>query len=161
MIQERKIRYRKEKRRRWKSSKRRYKRKKRRRKKMRKSPWGKNVTARLAIFFPSHYGTKPGRFEISNHSLSHELGKKGVSERVNKCAQLSARAKKAVQSKRMSERCGRMSERSSVWPSTYVPNLGCFKTTCHGLPIVVFADWLSTKWERGKKWKKRKPEKNK
>ena len=40
-----------------------------------------------------------------------------VSERASKWAQRSARAKRAVRSKRMSERCERTSERRSEWPS--------------------------------------------
>ena len=31
-----------------------------------------------------HCGTKSGRCETSDHSLSHELGSEGVSERANK-----------------------------------------------------------------------------
>ena len=41
-----------------------------------------------------------------------------MSERASECAQRSARAKRAVRSKRMSERCERTSERTSEWPST-------------------------------------------
>ena len=46
--------------------------------------------------------------------------------------QMSARAKHAVQSKQMSERCERMREHTSEWPSTYVQTLRCFKPTCIG-----------------------------
>ena len=48
----------------------------------------------------AHYGTKPGHFETSNLTLSHE----GGSER----------------SERASERVSGASERMSEWPSTYV-----------------------------------------
>ena len=47
-----------------------------------------------------------------NIPLSHELGSKGVSERANEWAQ---------RSKRVSERCELMSERTSEWPRTNVP----------------------------------------
>ena len=67
-----------------------------------------------------HYGTKPGRFETSNDSLSHQLKRKGVSEG----------AKRAARSKRMSERCVQTNIRTSGWPSTYVPILGCSEPLC-------------------------------
>ena len=51
-------------------------------------------------------------------SLSHELQSEWVSERANEWAQWSARAKRAVPGKQMSERCEHMSERRSEWPST-------------------------------------------
>ena len=41
-----------------------------------------------------------------------------MSERASEWAQRSARAKRAVQSKQMSEQCERMSERTSKWLST-------------------------------------------
>ena len=56
-----------------------------------------------------------------NISLSHELRSEWVSERANEWAQRSARAKRAVRSKRMSERCERTSERMSEWPITNIP----------------------------------------
>ena len=42
----------------------------------------------------------------------------GVSEQANEWAQWSTRAKQAVRSKQMSERCERTSERTSEWPKT-------------------------------------------
>ena len=39
-------------------------------------------------------------------------------------------AERAVQSKRMSERCEQTSKRTSEWPSTYIPILGCSKPPC-------------------------------
>ena len=50
-----------------------------------------------------------------------------VSERANDGAQRRARAKRAVRSKRTSERCERMSEWTSEWPSTPICILGCFR----------------------------------
>jgi len=61
--------------------------------------------------------------------LSHELRSEWVSERVNEWAQRSARAKQAVRSKRMSERCERTSERRSEWPNTLRVDLLSFETT--------------------------------
>ena len=52
----------------------------------------------------SHCGTRPGRFETSNHSLSRELGNEGVREWVNEWARWSARAKQAARSKQMSKK---------------------------------------------------------
>ena len=49
---------------------------------------------------------------------------------------MGARAKRAVRSKRMSERCKRTRERTSEWLSTYVPILGCSKPPCNGLECV-------------------------
>ena len=39
------------------------------------------IQQNLAPFLdrPTHYGTKPGRYETSNHSLSHEIGSEQVS----------------------------------------------------------------------------------
>ena len=51
-------------------------------------------------------------------SLSYELRSEWVSDRANEWAQRSARTKRAVRSKRMSERCKRMSERRCEWPRT-------------------------------------------
>ena len=45
------------------------------------------------------------RVHFKDKPLPHELGRKWVSERTNEWAQRSARAKRAVQSKLMSERC--------------------------------------------------------
>ena len=53
-----------------------------------------------------------------------------VSEWANKWAQWSARTKRAVRSKRMSEQCERTSEQTSKWPSTCVPILGCSEPLC-------------------------------
>ena len=50
-------------------------------------------------------------------SLSHELQSEWASEQ-NKWAQRSAQTKRAVRSKRMSERCKWTSERRGEWPST-------------------------------------------
>ena len=56
-----------------------------------------------------------------------------MSERANEGAQRSARAKRAVWRKRISERCEQTSERRSEWPSTLrvvsiviLPKLRCF-----------------------------------
>ena len=51
---------------------------------------------------------------------------------MSKWAQRSAWAKRAVRSKRTSERCERTSERTSKWPSTYVPILGFSNPSCVG-----------------------------
>ena len=47
-----------------------------------------------------------------------------VSEQANEWAQRSVQAKQAVRSKQTSERCERMSKRTSEWPSTYIWVLG-------------------------------------
>ena len=47
--------------------------------------------------------------------------RKRTSERASERAQWSARAKRAVRSKRGSERCERTSERSSEWPYSNIP----------------------------------------
>ena len=65
-----------------------------------------------------HFGTSIILFPTSE-------GVSKMSERVKEWAQRRARAKRAVRSKRASERCERTSERTSEWPNTYVPNLGC------------------------------------
>ena len=49
---------------------------------------------------------------------------------MNECVQQSARAKEAVRSNRMSERCEQASEWKSEWPSTYVLILGCSAPLC-------------------------------
>ena len=54
-------------------------------------------------------------------------GASEVSEQANEWVQRRARAKRAVRSKETSERCERMSERTSEWPSTSVCILGCFR----------------------------------
>ena len=48
-----------------------------------------------------------------------------MSKRANEGAQGSARVERAGWSKRMSERCERMSEQASEWPSTYLLILDC------------------------------------
>ena len=48
-------------------------------------------------------------------------------------AERSARVELAVRSKRMSERYEQMSERTSEWPSTYVPIKGLSETPCIAL----------------------------
>ena len=50
----------------------------------------------------------------------------------NERALRSARAKRAVRSKRMSEQCERMSERTNEWSSTHVPITGSTKPPCDG-----------------------------
>ena len=75
----------------------------------------------------------------NSHPIIHCLTSEGVSEvseRANEWAQRSARAKQAGQSKRMSERCKWMSERTSEWPNTQVPILGFFKAQCGGWVVV-------------------------
>ena len=62
----------------------------------------------------------------SNYSLSHEQG----SERSDQENERSARAKRVVRSKQTSERCERMSKRTSEWPSTSVCIFGCFGPQC-------------------------------
>ena len=66
----------------------------------------------------------------SHKSFSHER----ESERASEWAQWSTRAKRAVRSKQMSERCERMGERRSEWPSALradfiviLPNVRFFK----------------------------------
>ena len=39
---------------------------------------------RFSVFNRIHCGAKPGRFETSNHSLSHVLGSEGVTEYLTK-----------------------------------------------------------------------------
>ena len=58
------------------------------------------------------------RIHFKDKPLSHELGSEWASKRANEWAQRSAQAKRAVQSKRMSERCEQMSDWTSEWPST-------------------------------------------
>ena len=61
-----------------------------------------------------------------NHSLSDERGSE-LSEWANEWVQQRTRAKQTVQSKRTSERCERMSEQTSKWPSTSICILGCYR----------------------------------
>ena len=68
---------------------------------------------------PPHYGTKPGHFETSKSRFP-----------TSEWAQRRARAKRAVRSKRTSERCERTSERTSEWPSTSGCILGCSGPQC-------------------------------
>ena len=70
---------------------------------------------------------------VLGHLIIHfptSEGVSGVSKRANECAQQSARAKRAVWSKRTSEHCEQTSERTSKWPSAYVPILGCSAPLC-------------------------------
>ena len=55
----------------------------------------------------------------NSHLIIYFPTSKGVSERANKWVQRSARAKQAGWSKRTSERCKQISERTSEWPSLY------------------------------------------
>ena len=75
------------------------------------SQWFLNYEIDMFIAFHEH---KP---------LSHALGSGWVKEWARKWAQRSARAKPAVRSKRMSERCKLMCVRKSKWPSSTVPVL--------------------------------------
>ena len=82
---------------------------------------------------PSHYGTKPGQFKTSKIHFPTSEGVSEVSERANEWAQQRARAKRAVRSKRTSERCEGTSERTSEWPSSYVSILVCSRPECSAL----------------------------
>ena len=75
---------------------------------------------------------------VLRHRIIHFPTSLGVSERANEWASermndhSSARAKRAVRSKRICERCERMSKRRSEWPSTQrvdfiviLPNVHC------------------------------------
>ena len=66
-----------------------------------------------------HFPTSLGVSEVSERANEFS----GAQERSEQCKASSA--KRAVQSKRMSERCERRSERTSEWPSTYVFILCC------------------------------------
>ena len=69
----------------------------------------------------------------NSHLIIHFPTSEGVSkvsERANEWAQRRARAKRAVRSKQTSERCERMSKRTSEWPSTYVSILVCSRPHC-------------------------------
>ena len=79
-----------------------------------------------------HYGTKPGHFETLKIHFPTSEGVSEVSERANEWAKRRARAKQAVRSKQMSERCERMKERTSEWPSAYVSILVCSRPQCRG-----------------------------
>ena len=68
-----------------------------------------------------HYGTKPCRFELSNHTLSHELGSEWASEQ----------AKWAGRSKGISERYERTNEWMSKWPTGPVLTYGFFAVLNH------------------------------
>ena len=66
----------------------------------------------------------------NSHPIIHcptSEGVSEVSERANEWAQRRARAKRAVWSKRTSERCERKSKWTSKWPSTTVCILGCYR----------------------------------
>ena len=69
-----------------------------------------------------HCGTKLSR---SRNLIIDFPTSLGVIDQANKWTQRSARAKQAMHSKRMSERCEQMSKWTSEWPSTYVLILGC------------------------------------
>ena len=70
--------------------------------------------------------------------LSHELRSEWVSQRANEWAQRSARAKRAVRRKRMSERCRRTSKWRSEWPRTLRVNFISFVPTVQGARTTVF-----------------------
>ena len=82
-----------------------------------------------------HRGANSDHFEtpIIHFPRSEEVSE--VRERANEWAQRSARAKRGVQSKQTSERCERTSERTSEWPSTYVPILGCSAALWHAQQV--------------------------
>ena len=63
-----------------------------------------------------HYGTKPGRFVTSYHTLSHELESERVREQTNECL---SEASSAVQANEWVAQ-EKTSEWTSEWPSTYV-----------------------------------------
>ena len=68
-----------------------------------------------------------------SHLIIHFPASSGVSkvsERANEWAQRRAWVKRAVWSKQTSERCERMSERTSEWPSIYVSILVCSRPQC-------------------------------
>ena len=64
---------------------------------------------------------------VLRHRIIYFLTSSGVREGATEWAQRSARAKRAVRSQRMSEWCEQTNERTSEWPSTYVPFLGSFE----------------------------------
>ena len=85
-----------------------------------------------------------------NNSLSHELRSEWVSEQANEWAQWSARAKRAVRSKRMSWRCEQSSEQRSKLSNTRrvdflvtLPNVH----SVHGHTDIVFVG-LKSQWVR-------------
>ena len=65
------------------------------------------------VCLPFHYGTGQPDCGTSKSRFPTSLG-------VSEWAQRSARAKRAVRSKRTSERCERTSERMSEWPGTNI-----------------------------------------
>ena len=76
--------------------------------------------------YPAVFIWMPPRHSDSGHlenwtKIFHHPTSTGASERTNEWAQRSARAKRAVHSKRMSERCERTRERMSEWPYTNIP----------------------------------------
>ena len=77
----------------------------------------------------SHYGTKPGRFETLNYTLSHEQ-KSEQNERVSR--QMSAQAMRAVQSKRTNERCKQTSKRMNGGASGPLISSGFLVDLAHG-----------------------------
>ena len=79
-----------------------------------------SLSPRIAIQLHYYY-----YYYYINHSPSHEQWSEWVSEWANEWVQRNAQAKPALWSKRTSERCERMSKRTSEWPSTYVPILDC------------------------------------
>ena len=68
-----------------------------------------------------------------------------MSSGASEWAQRSARAKRAVRSKRTSERCQRTSERMSEWPSTYISISRAFESLCqeHFAFDVVLSNYCS------------------
>ena len=59
----------------------------------------------------AHYGTKPGHFETSNHSLSHELGSE-QSERASERVSAAERASKASNGKQANQRANKQTQAS-------------------------------------------------
>ena len=71
--------------------------------------------------FHSHSTVIQDTLKIGQKYSIVPRARKRVSERANESAKRSARAKRAVRSKRTNEWCERMSEQMSEWPSANVP----------------------------------------
>ena len=70
--------------------------------------------------------------EQTRHCVcSSEISMDAKAKQASEWAQRSARAKRPVRSKRMSERCERTSERTSEWPSTLRVDFVSFQPRAH------------------------------
>ena len=72
----------------------------------------------ISILLSPKLAETVGNRRVQSSDKDHFPMSPGVSERANEGAQRSARAKRAVRSKRMSEPCEQTSKGTSEWPST-------------------------------------------